>query len=332
VLLRIDSRDYDAKVAHARAALAAAESQAAGARVGVPLTSSTTANATAAAEAQLAAATAQYERAKTDYERASTSELAVATADVDAKSATADRARADRERMTPLAAQNEISKLQFDAYVAAARVAESELVASQQKLANAEKQATAGKSAVEAARANVAAAQAALDQSRANRQQVSISSAQAGTASAAVLQARANLDAAELELGYTTITAPIDGLVTRKAVQLGQIVQPGQSLLTIVPTHDVWVSANFKETQLAYVRPGQRAEAKVDMYGRSFAGHVASIAAATGARLSLLPPENATGNYVKVVQRIPVKIVLDDVPAGFTFRPGMNVDATIFTR
>ena len=332
VLLRIDPRDYDARVAQARAALAAAESQAAGARIGIPLASSTTANATAAAAAQLTAATAQYERAQADYDRASTSELAVAKADVEAKSATADRARADRERMAPLAAQNEISKLQFDAYVAAARVAESELMASQQKLANAEKQAMASRAAMEAARAGVAAAQAALDQSRANRQQVSISSAQAGTASAAVLQARANLDAAELELGYTTITAPIDGLVTRKAVQLGQIVQPGQSLLTIVPTHDVWVSANFKETQLADVRPGQRAEAKVDMYGRSFTGHVASIAAATGARLSLLPPENATGNYVKVVQRIPVKIVLDDVPPGVTFRPGMNVDATIFTR
>jgi membrane fusion protein (multidrug efflux system) len=127
------------------------------------------------------------------------------------------------------------------------------------------------------------------------------------------------------------VVAPIDGLVTRKSVQLGQIIQPGQSLLTIVPIQDVWVAANFKETQLADVRPGQRADVHVDMYGRSFPGRVDSVAAATGSKLSLLPPENATGNFVKIVQRIPVKIVLDQVPPEFALRPGMNVDATIFT-
>ncbi len=332
VLLRIDPRDYQAKVAQARAVLAAAESQAAGAHAGVPLTNSTTASATAAAEAQLARATADYERARADYEKASTSELAYAHADVESKRATADRASADRSRMEPLAVKDEISKQQFDAYVAAARVAASDLTASQQKLVNAEKQAEGSKAAMEAARAGVAAARASLEQARANRQQVNISTAQADSASAAILQARANLDAAELELGYTTVIAPIDGLVTRKSVQLGQIIQPGQSLMTIVPMQDVWVSANFKETQLADVHPGQRADVHVDMYGRSFSGRVESIAAATGAKLSLLPPENATGNFVKIVQRIPVKIVLDQVPSGFALRPGMNVDATIFTR
>jgi len=121
-------------------------------------------------------------------------------------------------------------------------------------------------------------------------------------------------------------------LSTKKTIQLGQIVQPGQTLLTIVPIQQVWIAANFKETQLAKVRPGQRAEVKVDMYGRSFEGQVDSIAGASGAAMSLLPPENATGNYVKVVQRIPVKIVLKEPPAGFVFRPGMNVDATIFAK
>src|SRR5262249_4670836 len=120
-------------------------------------------------------------------------------------------------------------------------------------------------------------------------------------------------------------------VVTRKSVQLGQIVQPGQSLLTIVPLADVWVTANFKETQLAGVRPGQRADVHIDMYGRSITGHVHSVANATGAKLSLLPPENATGNFVKIVQRIPVKIALDAVPDGITLRPGANVAATIFT-
>ena len=332
VLLRIDPRDYQAKVDQARAALSAAESQAAGARVGVPLTSATTASGTSAAEAQLAAAAAEFERAKADYERASSSELAFARADVAAKRATSLRATADSERMAPLAAQDEISKLQFDAYVATAKVAESDLAAAQDKLANAEKLAQSSKSSMDAAAARVAAARATLDEARANRRQVEVSSAQAGSASAAVQQARANLEAAELMLSYTTLVAPIDGVVTRKSVQLGQIVQPGQSLLTLVPLKDVWISANFKETQLAQVRPGQKAEVQIDMYGRSFEGRVDSVAGATGARLSLLPPENATGNYVKIVQRIPVKIVLEHVPDGFTFRPGMNVDATIFTR
>jgi membrane fusion protein (multidrug efflux system) len=121
-------------------------------------------------------------------------------------------------------------------------------------------------------------------------------------------------------------------MVTKKTIQTGQIVQPGQTLLTVVPLHEVWVTANFKETQLANVRTGQRAEVKVDMYGRAFEGRVDSLAGATGASLSLLPPENATGNYVKVVQRIPVKIVLTDTPSGFVLRPGMNADATIFTK
>ena len=234
--------------------------------------------------------------------------------------------------MRPLAAKDEITRQQFDAYVAASKVAASDLRASEEKYLNAQKSAQGSGASVQAAQARADIARATLEQARANRRQVEISSAQAGTASAAILQARANLDAAELQLSYATIVAPIDGVVTRKVVQLGQIVQPGQSLLTIVPLEDVWVTANFKETQLAGVRAGQRAEVHVDMYGESFAGRVDSVAGATGSKLSLLPPENATGNFVKIVQRIPVKIVLDHVPAGVTFRPGMNVDATIFTK
>ena len=148
----------------------------------------------------------------------------------------------------------------------------------------------------------------------ANRKQVAIRTADTGTAAAAVEAARASLEAAELQLSYTTITAPIDGTVTRKSVEVGQIVQPGQGLMTLIPLQDTWVTANFKETQLADVRPGQRAEIHVDMYGKSVTGHVDSIAGATGSRMSLLPPENATGNFVKVVQRIPVKILVDQEP------------------
>jgi len=332
VLLRIDPRDYEAKVAQAKAALAAAESQSAGAHAGVPLINLTTTSAAAAAEAQFAAANADLAKARTDFDRASSSGLAYAKADVEAKRATADRARADLARMEPLAAKDEITKQQFDGYIAVSKVADSELRASEEKLINAQKDAQGSGSSVQAAQARADVARASFAQARANRGQVAITSAQAGSASAAILQARANLDAAQLELSYATIVAPIDGVVTRKAVQLGQIVQPGQSLLTIVPLQDVWVTANFKETQLAGVRAGQRAEVHVDMYGQSFGGRVHSIASATGSKLSLLPPENATGNFVKIVQRIPVKIVLDHAPSDVTFRPGMNVDATIFTK
>jgi membrane fusion protein (multidrug efflux system) len=332
VLVRIDPRDYQAKVDQARAALAVAQSQSAGAQAGVPLAEGTTASAVFAAESQLAAAEADYQGAKTDYDRASTSELAYAQADVDSKGATRDRAAADLARMKPLVDKDEISKLQYDSYIAAAKVAASDWNASQQKLVNAQKKAESSRASVSTAEARVKTAAAQLEQARANRRQVQVSSAQAGSASASIQQARANLEAAELELSYTAIVAPIDGLATRKTIQLGQIVQPGQTLMTVVPLKDIWVTANFKETQLSKVRPGQRAEVKVDMYGRSFDGQVDSIAGASGAALSLLPPENATGNYVKVVQRIPVKIVLKDVPAEFVFRPGMNVDATIFTK
>jgi len=182
------------------------------------------------------------------------------------------------------------------------------------------------------AEARVTQGRAGVMEARANRKQVDVRTADAASAEANVKMSRANLEAAQLNLSYTTITAPVDGVVTRKSAEVGQIVQPGQGLMVLVPLNDVWVTANFKETQLRNVQPGQKAEVKVDLTGKTYAGHVDSIAGATGARLSLLPPENATGNYVKVVQRIPVKIVLDPVPAGNVLRPGMNVDAAILTK
>jgi len=333
VLVRIDPRDYQARFDQARAALALAESQARAAGIGIPLTQETTDSGAAAAAAQLQAAEAEYERATIVYEKDARPELAYARANVDARQAASERAQADWERMKPLLAKAEISQQQFDAYRAGARVAESELKAAQEKVAAAEKVGEISRAAMESAGARVAQARAALAQAQASRRQVGIRTADASSALAAVQQARANLAAAELQLGYTTLVAPSDGVVTKKSVEVGQIVQPGQGLLVLVPLHDIWVTANFKETQLAKVRPGQKAEVQVDMYGQTFTGHVDSIAGATGARLSLLPPENATGNYVKVVQRIPVKIVLDPVPDGkAVLRPGMNVEATIITK
>jgi membrane fusion protein (multidrug efflux system) len=164
-------------------------------------------------------------------------------------------------------------------------------------------------------------------------QQIALTEAQASGAEARVMQARAALEQAQTNLARTKIVAPADGVVSRRAVETGQVIQPGQPLMAITSLGEVWVTANFKETQLESMKPGQRASVSVDAYGRTFDGRVESIAAATGATFSLLPPDNASGNYVKVVQRIPVKIVLDaGSDAASTLRPGMSVTATVFVR
>jgi membrane fusion protein (multidrug efflux system) len=331
ILLRIDPRDYQAKVDIARAALTQAQSQLHTAQTVVPLTNDSTQSGASGATAQLADAMAELDRARLAYEQAASSDIAMVEADVRTKQASNERAQADLARMKPLLDKAEISRLQYDAYQSAARVAESELRAAQEKVASVQQNAGIRKAAVGSAQSRVGVAQAQVEASLANRKQVDVRRAESGTAAAGVEAARANLANAELQLSYTTLVAASDGVVTRKSVEPGQIVQPGQSLMTIIQLQDVWVTANFKETQLAAVHPGQRAEIKVDMYGRSIGGHVDSIAGATGGKTSLLPPENATGNFVKVVQRIPVKILVDQAN-GLVLRPGMNVDATIFTK
>ena len=311
VLVRIDPRDYQAKVDQAQAALALAEANAAAAHAGVPLARGTTQSGTAQALSQVAAAEAEYARTQAAHTQASTSDMDVARSNIASAQATYDRARADLERMRPLVDKAEISRLQFDSYTAAERVAAAQLKMAQDRLAAASQGAQTAEESVANAKAKVEAARAAVAQSRANEGQVNVSAAQEQSAGAGIQQARANLAAAQLQLSYTTIVAPTDGEVTRKTVEVGQNVQPGQAMMTVVPLHKVWVTANFKETQLAGRHIGQRAEVHVDMYGRNIEGKVDSIAGATGARLSLLPPENATGNFVKVVQRIPVRIIFE---------------------
>jgi membrane fusion protein (multidrug efflux system) len=320
VLVRLDPRDYQAKVSQAGAAVGVAQSQARGASVGVPLTRETTLSGTSSAEEQVKAAQAD-------------SDIAFAHSNVDSAQATYDRAQADLNRMRPLMEKEEISRQQFDSYVAAARVAESELKAAKDKLAAATQEAETKRAGMLASQARIGQARAGVTQAQAAQKQVDVRVADVASASANIEQARANLQAAELNLSYTTIFAPADGVVTKKSVEIGQVLQPGQGLLMLVPLNDVWVTANYKETQLRDVRPGQKAEVKVDLTGKTYPGRVDSIASATGTRMSLLPPENATGNYVKVVQRIPVKIVLDPIPGGNSIlRPGMNVEATILTK
>jgi membrane fusion protein (multidrug efflux system) len=333
VLVRLDPRDFQAKLDDAKAALTLAQSRAQAATVNVPLTSETTQSGTTSADAVVAAAQANYEQANLALQTALTSGLAYAQANVQEQEAKYQKAESDLTRMKPLAAKAEISQQQYDGYVAAEQEAKSQLDAARQNFSLAQQTVSVRRAQVASAKAELEKARAGLTEAQANTKQVKMSSANAASARAAVEQAQANLDAAQLNLDYTTIVAPEDGTITNKTVEVGEIVQPGQGLLLLVPLNDVWVTANFKETQLAHVKPGDRAEIHVDMYGKTFPGHVDSIAGATGSRLSLLPPENATGNYVKVVERIPVKILLDpDVLKQAILRPGMNVEATIITK
>jgi len=260
----------------------------------------------AQAQAQLEAAKADLERAQVAFQQARSSDIETARANVDSKKASLDKAKTDLQRMKPLAEREEISALQFDGFRTQAEVADSEWRAAQQRLGSIQREADIRKVAVGAAEARLASAKAQVD------------------------TARASQEGLDLQLGYTKILAPVDGVVTRKLVEAGQTIQPGQGLLTLIPLHRTWVTANFKETQLARMKPGQEAEVKVDMNGVVLKGRVDSIAGSTGSRMSLMPPENAVGNFVKVVQRIPVKIRIDEAEAQkVILRPGMNVEATV---
>ena len=332
VLVKIDPRDYQAALDQAKASLALAESEARSAGVDVPRTRENVASGNSSADAQLQGSQADVARAQATYDQAQTADLAYAQANVEKSRANAELAKADLARYLPLMEKGEISKQQYDAAKANADASASALQADLQRQAQAQRNVAVAKAQLDAARARVEQARAGVASAQADVKQVSMKTADAQAKLAKVEQARAQLDAAQLNLSYTEITAPVDGVATHKQVEPGQIVQAGQGLLVVVPLKNVWVTANFKETQLKNMKPGQKAEVKVDTYGKTFSGRVDSIAGATGSVLSLLPPENATGNYVKVVQRIPVKIVLDAIPSEkAVLRPGMNVDATVIT-
>src|SRR5580704_14426547 len=332
LLVKIDARDYQSAVDQAKAALDLAESEARSAGVDVPRTAENVASGTSSADAQLLGAQADLAKAQATYEQAQTADLSFAQANVEKSKANAALAQADLARYKPLVDKDEISKQQYDAAKANADATASGLKADHEKLAQAQRNVEVVKAQLDATKARVLQARATVESAQADKKLATMRTAYAQAKVAKVAQARAALDAALLNLSYTNVVAPVDGVATHKQVEPGQIVQAGQGLLVVVPLQDVWVTANFKETQLKYMKPGQKTEVRVDTYGMTFSGHVDSIAGATGGVLSLLPPENATGNYVKVVQRIPVKIVLDPIPPDKAIlRPGMNVDATVIT-
>jgi membrane fusion protein (multidrug efflux system) len=333
VLVKIDPRDYQAALDQAKAQLALAESDAQSAGVDVPRTRENVASGTSSADAQLLGAQASLAMAQATYQQAQTADLAFAQANIDKSKANSVLAQADLARYKPLLDKGEISQQQYDAAKASADATGSSLNADEQKLQQAQQAVGIAKAQVAAAQARVEQAKAGIAAAHADTKQVNMRTADAQGKAAKVQQMQAAVEAASLNLSYTNIVAPVDGVVTHKQVEPGQIVQQGQGLAVVVPLQDVWVTANFKETQLRNMKPGQKAEIHVDTYGKTFEGHVDSIAGATGAVLSLLPPENATGNYVKVVQRIPVKILVDKIsPDVAVLRPGMNVDATVITK
>jgi membrane fusion protein, multidrug efflux system len=305
VLVQIDPRDYEVAVAKAQGDLGQALAEEKAARKGVPVTSAATTSRLQTAESGLASAQARLVSARARLREAE---------------ARNQKAAQDLERLKPLVAKDEISRQEYDAAVLGAEAGRATLDAAQADVREAEQ--------------GVAAAQARLADARTAPEQVAIEVARAASAEAKVEQARATLAKAQLDLEYTTIKAPVAGIVSKKAVEVGVVVQPGQLLLAVVPLEDVWVTANFKENQLRRIRPGQPVAISVDAYGgRTYRGRVDSVAAATGARFSLLPAENATGNFVKVVQRVPVKIVLDaGQDPGHLLRPGLSVVPTVYTR
>jgi membrane fusion protein, multidrug efflux system len=332
VILRIDSKDYRVVLERAKADLAAAQSAAEAARSQVPMTSTSTSSQRSLADAGIEQAEGARSTALKEVETAK-AKLESMRARARETDANYTRAIQDLERFKLLISKDEISRQQYDAAVAAADAAKAGRDSAHAGVEEASRAIEAGQSRVAQADARIKEAQANLQATQTAPQQMSISRSNLGTALARVKLAEAVLAQAQLNMEYTEVRAPIDGIVSQRKVELGQYIQPGQALLALVPLHNVWVTANFKENQLKNMRQGQKAIVTVDAYGgRKYEGHIDSIAAATGARFSLLPPENATGNYVKVVQRVPVKIAIDKGEDDeHSLRPGLSVIATVIT-
>jgi len=333
VLVEIDPRDYQVAVDKARAELADAEAAAIAAQSNVPITSTSTESGASAAQSGVDQARSVIDTAGKEVEVAR-ARLTAAQSRLREVEANAARSKRDVERLKGLLAKDEVSQQQYDAAVAAADAQAAAADTARAQIAEAEAGIRMSESRQGQAQAAEQQARAMLRSAQTGPEQVTAMRARAASAQAHVEQAKATLAQAELNLQYAVIKAPVRGIVSKKGVNVGQVIQGSQPLLSLVLADEVWVTANFKETQLTDMRPGQRVAITVDAYGgTSFQGKVDSIAAATGARFSLLPPENATGNFVKVVQRVPVKITLDSgQDPGHLLRPGMSVTPTVYTK
>ncbi len=304
LLVQLDPRDYQVALQRAQADLADAQANARAASTGVPITSTTSTSGISTARANVSAAQREVDTARAKVREAE---------------AMHNRTAQDLKRFEQLVQKEEISRQQYDAAVAAEQSSQATLEATRSQVSMAE--------------SHVAQAQAALQSSLTAPQQIQVQQAKAGAANATVQTREAAVAQAKLNLSYATIKAPVNGVVSKRNVQVGQVIQAGQPVTSLVDLDDLWITANFKETQLKNMRVGQSAKIHVDAYDRDISGHVDSIGGATGSRFSLLPPENATGNYVKVVQRVPVKLVLDQGQDNeHRLRPGMSVVVTVITK
>jgi membrane fusion protein, multidrug efflux system len=315
LLVELDPSDYQAAVDHARADLETREATARSAGVNVPIT-----NASAFSQLGLAEAARDEATAALATEEAN---LAAAQHKVQQDQAIAARAERDRIRYKGLVEGGVVSVLEYDAREAEA-LADAQTVDSDQALVRAEEQ------KITQANELILQRQAQVESARTAPQQVSDAKARSESSIGQVGQAKADVRTAELNLGYTKIYAPVNGVIGRKTVELGQRIQPGQSLLAVVPLDDIWVTADFKETQLKYMHAGQPVTVHVDTFDRDYEGTVENLPGAAGTLFSLLPPENASGNFVKVVQRLPVRIRFDrDQDPQHLLRPGMSVEPTV---
>jgi membrane fusion protein (multidrug efflux system) len=316
-LVEIDPQDYQVAEAKAQANLETAQAAARALNIDVPISSVDTAS-------QLKFTSSDIENAKAAI-AASEKQVAAAQARILEAEAENVKAQDDVQRYHLLLIKDEVPKQTYDHAVAAAQTDTAAVAAAKAEEASAEQ-------SVAEARSRLIEAIARDQSAQAGPQRVASTRARALSAVADVRQKQAELDQAELNLRYTKVLAPVSGEVTKKVV-VGLNVDPGEQLLTVVPLDQVWITANFKETQLKHMRVGQKADIHLDSNGRTFQGHVDSIAGATGPLFSLLPPENATGNYVKIVQRVPVKIVLEPGENPYhQLRPGMNVEAKVYLR
>jgi membrane fusion protein (multidrug efflux system) len=332
LLVQLDPTDYTIALANAQADLSAAEANAEAASTGVPVESVNSSSRVNAAEASLQLARAGVEAAQMQVDSLVHS-LAAARALLKEAEANYGKAAKDRDRLKELVVKDEVSRQQYDASTAAAEATRALRDSAHANVKEAEGSIDVAKARLAQAESTVAQATAEVRAARTAPQHVAISRSQANAARARVLQAKAAVDQAKLNLQYTSVVAMVGGVVSNRTVQLGQVIQPGEVLLALAPLENLWVRANFKETQLKSIRPGQRAIISVDaLGGKKFAGHVESISGATSESFSLLPAENATGNFVKVVQRIPVKIRFDKgQDPEHRLRVGMSVEPTVMT-
>jgi membrane fusion protein (multidrug efflux system) len=317
VLVELDPSDYHVAVDQAKASLQESQTLVQAAQPNVPITSVTTETTIATAQADLASARASLAGAERDYESV--------IAQVRQAEADSVKAQSDLARYRQLVAKDEISKQQFDQADATAKASAAVVDA---RKASAE----AANRAIDEQRAKVQQSETRLAEAQRNRpSQIAIQHAQVASRRATAHRDQAMLDQAALNLSYTKIVAPVDGVIGKKSAQPGQQIAAGQQLMALVPLGDIWVTANFKETQLKEMKPGQRVTIHVDAFDRDYEGTVENIAGASGARYSLLPPENATGNYVKVVQRVPVRIQFKPgQDPDFKLRPGMSVEPKVW--